>query len=274
MKNSLFALAVMIAFECNAHTNWNGQYYSSHSEMQFLMAVETMKQIDFPPQAKILDVGSGNGRVTKQLATIAPECQIIGLDRSSSMLEKAKEYASDQVSFIQGDATEIPFKEQFDRVVSFNCLHWVKEIDTALQGIHDALVPGGKACILLAPVQARYPIHRIINSVAKQDRYHSHFGNVSNVFTLYTFAEWANLIEEADMIPEKVQLLDCRLDYPNAKAFGDWLAGWVPRGTMTDSLYGEYIDDVVNAYVAAIPCEADGTVHLYIDELIIVASKK
>lgn len=274
MKTTLIALSLLTTLNCFAESNWNGQYYASHSEMQFMMAAEALKQIDFPAEAKVLDIGSGNGRVTKYLADMMPDGHVIGLDRSPSMVATAQAYASDKISFIHGDAIAIPFKEQFDRVVSFNCLHWVTEIQTALQGIKDALVPGGQACLLIAPIQARYPLHHIIDSVAKYDRWSPYFGGARSVFTLFTFAEWAKLIEDAGMIPERLQLIDGSLDYANEKVFGDWLAGWVPFGTIPEDLRNDYIQDVVKAYTAAIPCEADGTVHFYLDELIIVASKK
>lgn len=279
MKTTLSAFFSLTTLICYAESetktqHWDGKYYASHSEMQFIMAKETLKQIDFPAQAKILDIGSGDGKVTHYLSQIAPECTIIGLDRSPSMVVTSQAFASDRVSFILGDAVQIPFKEQFDRIVSFNCLHWVKEIHVALQGIKDALIPGGKACILIAPIQLRYPIHRVINAVAKKDRWSPYFDGASNVFTLYTFAEWAKLIEDADMIPEQLQHIDCSLAYPNVTVFGQWLAGWIPFGKIPENLREEYIRDIVKEYTTAVPCDADGTVHFYIEELIIVASKK
>ncbi len=272
MKRILCLLAIHL--NVYAHTNWHGNYYADHSDMQYRMAIETLKYLNFPAKAKILDIGCGDGRVTKYISDLVPGSQVIGIDRSASMITKAQRHAHNRLSFIQADAVALPFESQFDFIVSFNCLHWVADIQTALTKINDALVPGGLACILIAPTQARYPIHHIIDSIAKQDPWSAYFGPAPSVFTLYTFAEWARLIEEAGMIPEQLQLVSGSLDYQNKTTFGNWLAGWIPFGTIPENRRSEFLQNIVDAYTAITPCEADGTVHFYLDELMILASAK
>jgi trans-aconitate methyltransferase len=252
---------------------WDGKHYSSNSEWQFRVASVALNYMQIPTKAKILDIGCGDGRFTKHLAGLFPNSKILGLDPSSSMLATAQANVMPNLSFIVGDAVRLPIKSQFDRIVAFNSLHWVSEIHLALEQIRNALVLGGQVLILVAPIQVRHPIHRIIDEVAKRKHWSSYFGNAPSVFSFYTPAEWATLIEEAKLIPECLQLIDASFDYPSKKSFADFVAGWIPFGTIPGHKRREYVRDVVEAYVAVTPCDLGGIVHYYMDELVIVASR-
>lgn len=247
---------------------WNGRYYAGHSEMQFRVAVNALSFLDFPPHAKILDIGCGDGKITKYIADLAGG-PVVGVDRSPSMLETAKTLAGGRLSFQQADATALPFESQFDRIVSFNCLHWVPEITTALEQIHKALVPGGIACLVIAPTQSRYKIHDVLDQVVSQEKWRPYFGEKSKGFIRHSFAEWASSVEEAGLVPLQMQLIDGSMEYPDKAAFAAWIGGWVPFGTVPENKREEFLYDIVETYTALIPCESDGTVHFLLDELMI-----
>ncbi len=257
---------------CGTESRWDGSYYANHSDWQYRLATVALSFIQLSPSSRILDIGCGDGRVTKYIASLVPDGSVLGLDSSPLMLSAAQANAGPNLSFILGDAVTLPFKNQFDFVVSFNCLHWVSEIKTAIEQVRAALFPGGKALILVAPIQVRHPIHQIIDEIAKRNRWSSHFDNASSVFPFHTLAKWASIIEEAGMIPEHLQLIGAPFDFPNKKVFADWVAGWVPLGTIPQDKRGDYVHEIVEAYTSATLCEAKGVVHYNMDELVVVAS--
>lgn len=253
---------------------WNGKYYSNHSEWQFHVAKLALEFLTLPKNQpiKILDIGCGNGYFTRYLANQTPNGEILGLDPSVSMLEIAQKNIESNLSFICGNATHLPFKNQFDCIVAFNSLHWVAEIDVALEQIYSALVPGGKALFLVAPIQSRHPLHRIIDEVIQQ-RWQPHFDRDKSIFPFYTFSQWSCLIEESKLIPENIRIIDASMDYPNKNAFADSLKSWIPFGSIPEDKKMEFIDDIVASYLSRTPCEPNGTVHYNLDELVILASK-
>ncbi|HEX2548693.1 MAG TPA: methyltransferase domain-containing protein [Gammaproteobacteria bacterium] len=257
-----------------ASSQWNGNYYATHSDWQFRIADIALSQLQIPSNAKILDIGCGDGRFTKHLANLAPNCEILGLDPSVSMLSTAQNNIASNVSFVLGDAMDLPFVNQFDRIVAFNSLHWVSEIKVALKQVDKALLPGGQVLILVAPIQVRHPIHKIIDEVAKRDCWRTYFDGESSVFHFFSCAEWASLIEEAGLIPEKLQLIDASLDYKSIKEFSDSLKSWIPFGTIPEDKRDVYVRDIVEAYIQITPCSPQGTVYYHIDELLILASKQ
>ena len=50
--------------------------------------------------------------------------------------------------FEVAEARSLPFKHEFDLVVSFNALHWIPKQDAALASIHSALISDGEdSCV-------------------------------------------------------------------------------------------------------------------------------
>jgi ubiquinone/menaquinone biosynthesis C-methylase UbiE len=105
------------------------------------------------PGGKVLEVGSGPGYVSLEIARLLPEVKIVGLDLSETMIEiatrNADEYGvSDRVKFRQGDASAMPFEESlFDFVVSCGSLHHWQNPPEVFDEIHRVLKPGCSALI-------------------------------------------------------------------------------------------------------------------------------
>lgn len=108
-------------------------------------------KIPFTDKSRVLDVGCGDGLITYEMSKIAKQGCIIGTDISKQMIEHASETYRLQknLRFLQMDATQNIFDQQFDIVTSFNCLHWIRDQKAALKGISNALIPGGQVVILL-----------------------------------------------------------------------------------------------------------------------------
>ena len=100
----------------------------------------------------VLDIGSGPGLLTTELAdAVGEQGQVVGLDLAEPMLEMARRRCADrpQVSFEQGDASELPFEdERFDVAVSTQVYEYVPDIPAALEEVKRVLRPGGMLAIL------------------------------------------------------------------------------------------------------------------------------
>jgi len=100
-----------------ASSAWKGSHYANHSEWQFRIANTALDYIQIPTHAKILDIGCGDGRFTKYLASVVHEGEVIGLGPSHSMLTSAYTHVMPNLTFILGDALHLPYKNQFDRML-------------------------------------------------------------------------------------------------------------------------------------------------------------
>ena len=79
-----------------------------------------LSEIDFPKDARVLEVGCGTGGVTRTLARWPEVGEAVGIDPSAVFLSKARELGCEipNLSFEQGDGRSLPFDdESFDVVV-------------------------------------------------------------------------------------------------------------------------------------------------------------
>jgi len=108
---------------------------------------------ELAPQAHVLEIGSGPGRLAITLAETAPELRVTGVDVAADMVERATTLAArsgvaDRVRFLVGDVASLPLPDAtFDVVVStFSAHHW-PDPARGLAEIHRVLRPGGVARI-------------------------------------------------------------------------------------------------------------------------------
>ena len=107
-----------------------------------------------PPHAKrILDLGSGGGRLLALIKAARPQAQFVGIDFSQTMLEAAQKlFAGDSsVTVVTHDfASKMPSLGHFDCVVSSFAIHHVThERKRSLYAeVFDLLLPGGVFCNL------------------------------------------------------------------------------------------------------------------------------
>lgn len=102
---------------------------------------------------RILDIGSGNGRLLALVKAACPQAHFVGLDFSPTMLQAARErFTGDsRVAIVAHDFSDpLPAMGDFDCVVSSFAIHHVThERKRSLYAeIFDHLLPGGLFCNL------------------------------------------------------------------------------------------------------------------------------
>jgi ubiquinone/menaquinone biosynthesis C-methylase UbiE len=102
---------------------------------------------------RLLDIGTGPGRLLLALQAEAPALQITGLDISAAMAAKARENLAaaglaGQIEIQEGSADRLPFEPaSFDVVVSTGSIHHWKASVAGVDEVHRALKPGGWALL-------------------------------------------------------------------------------------------------------------------------------
>ena len=119
------------------------------------MLTVDFKTFDLSPGLYCLDVGCGEGRHTLS-AYLEPGVVSVGIDLGYADLQRARGRIDDmtdyhpqgQVAFMQGDATQLPFPDQFfDRVICSEVLEHVPNFLAVLAELYRVLKPGGRLCV-------------------------------------------------------------------------------------------------------------------------------
>jgi SAM-dependent methyltransferase len=130
-----------------------GAYWASHPD-HFERALDRYDEAFGSAAAigtadRVLDVGCGTGKATRNAARAATEGEVLGVDLSSAMLAVARQRAADEgldnVRFEQADAQVHPFApETFDVAIGCTSITFFGDRVAGLANIGRALRPGGR----------------------------------------------------------------------------------------------------------------------------------
>src|SRR6266545_6600698 len=120
---------------------WNTALYDGKNAFVWKHGRGVVELLAPQPGERIIDLGCGTGHLTNQIA--AAGADVIGLDRSQSMIEEARRLYPD-LHFEKADATDFHFDQPFDAVFSNAAIHWMKDQPAVARCIREALKPGGR----------------------------------------------------------------------------------------------------------------------------------
>jgi trans-aconitate 2-methyltransferase len=122
---------------------FDGKKYERASLCQREWGIELVEKLQLNGNEVILDLGCGNGVITRALAERVPQGRVVGVDNTPSMLDAARAHKTANMTLKLLDITEITFAAEFDVVFSNAALHWVLDHEKLLRMIYNAVKPGG-----------------------------------------------------------------------------------------------------------------------------------
>jgi malonyl-CoA O-methyltransferase len=123
--------------------------YDQVAGLQRLVADQLLKKGVGFHLGKVLDIGSGTGYVSAQLADVAAVTAVTGLDIAEGMLNYAKSHhLNSKLNWHLGDAQQLPvtllnYPNGYDLIISSLAIQWCKDLDAVFSGVAHYLTEDG-----------------------------------------------------------------------------------------------------------------------------------
>lgn len=254
---------------------WDPLLYKENSDMQKRWAKVLIESIDFESTHSMIDIGSGDGYITLDLAKKYPNAVIIGLDLSENMVRFANKTHQSQNNlwFIQGDAQKLPFINQFDVVLSFNTMHRLTDSKLAIKGIFNSLNYGGKF-IAAFPVSGSPIMSSAIASVDSKEKWKSYFTKPDRKSYKFSDFEYGKWLKEEGFIVIKAKTKWEDEIFESRDKFRDLLRStFSHRAFLPKNKELEFFEEIVDEYLKLCPLDEKRFVHFYFNRIEIIAIK-
>ena len=248
--------------------DWNPADYAAHSQAQYQWAGEIIGKLELNGTESVLDLGCGDGKVTALLASRVPRGYVTAIDSSSSMVRLARErYPHSQnpgISFLEMDAMDIRFVNQFDLVFSNAALHWVPDHARMLRGVSRCLKSQGRIFFQMGGHGNASDILDLADEMIRSEHWKEYFRDFTSPYHFLTHDEYRVLLEDAGLIPVRVELIPKDMVQAGKEGLSGWIrTTWLPYiERVPDSARDRFISDLAELYLERYPPDSEGLVHV------------
>ncbi len=201
--------------------------YRNNSSSQASQAAQLLKKLSIKEDSSILDVGCGCGDITANLSTLAKKGRVVGVDPSQSMIQLAADTYSEQIysnlEFNEIKAEDIGFDNEFDLVMCFNALMWVRNPQLALNLMCKSLKKGGNLVIFTYCKDT--PFVEVFEETLLE--YFPEIITLSAVNTMLSFREHRNVLSSFGMDINLLKKEKLAFHYKNRHDFTNYVMGWL-----------------------------------------------
>ena len=120
-------------------SKWNAADYARVGAFVAELGGAALDLLAPQPGERILDVGCGEGTLTKRI--VERGATVLGIDNSPEMIAAAR---ANDIDAVLMDVADMTFSSEFDAAFSNATLHWVLDKEQAARAIFRALRPGGR----------------------------------------------------------------------------------------------------------------------------------
>ena len=201
---------------------WNPEQYHIFQVERSAPFEDLLKLVVIRTGIKVVDLGCGTGELTDRLADVLVDSDVLGLDNSPQMLEKAATYKKPGLTFELGDQSRL--QGLWDLIFSNAALQWSENHQELISHLYSRLAPGGQIAIQV-PSNHNHISHQLITETAQEEPFKTMLQGFTRVSPVLKIEEYAQLLfnlgAEKIVVYEKVygHVLE------NSDAAIEWVSG-------------------------------------------------
>lgn len=260
--------------------NWDADDYNEHSQAQYEWAKDLICKLQLKGTESVLDIGCGDGKVTKLLHSYIPKGEVMGIDSSYNMIALARKnfppIKYPNLKFSQMDATQINFKKQFDIIFSNAALHWIKDHRSLLKNVKKSLKESGKILFQMGGKGNAQETIDAVNEVINKNKWKRYFNNFAFPYTFYSDKEYIQMLNTVGLKPKRVELLPKIMTHNGKEGMIGWIRStWLPfTERIPEDQRDSFIEQVVYSYLKQHPIDDDGLIRVKMMRLEVEAVKR
>ena len=229
---------------------WDPAIYARNARFVSDLGSPVLELLAPKPGERILDLGCGDGALTKKLADLG--CEVVAVDSSVAQVEAARKLGLNAIAI---SAEELPYNEEFDAVFSNAVLHWIRRADLMLAGVFRSLKPSGR---FVAECGGQGCVHKIRTALVQALERRGVNGEARVPWYFPTPGDYATRLERAGFRVDSIALIPRPTPLP-----GD-IIGWLETFALnffqgfSDEARSDYLREVRTVLEPQLR-DADGT---------------
>lgn len=196
---------------------WDAEKYTSDFSFVYQYGSDVMELIDADKNSTILDLGCGNGALSKKLKDKG--FVVKGIDASKELLDTARKSYPD-IEFIQADATSFSLPEPVDVVFSNAVFHWIDkgQQQNMLKCVYNALKENGQFVFEFGGFGNNQLIHGALEKIFSEYGY-----TYKMPFYFPTISEYSTILENVGFRVKYAILFDRPTELKGESGLKDWI---------------------------------------------------
>ena len=202
---------------------FDAEKYKRASKHQKEWGNRVISRLDLHGNETILDLGCGDGVLTEQLALLAPDGRVVGIDASRAMIETASKIQRHNLAFVQMDINNLSYIDEFDIIFSNAALQWVKDHKRLLHASWTALKPDGFIRWNFAGAGNSATFIDTVQEVMVRDPYRTHFAGFEMPWFMPTVEEYEPIIKGTGFDQIELELQNADRHFADSAEMIRWL---------------------------------------------------
>ncbi|MCL1901267.1 MAG: methyltransferase domain-containing protein [Firmicutes bacterium] len=153
--------------------DWNTELYLKFEEGRNKPIRDLISHIYVKSAGRVIDIGCGPGNSTILLKKVYKNANMVGIDNSPNMIQKAKQEYPEITWILKDIADDMSDLGKFDIVFSNSVLHWLPDHTKLLPRLFDLLNEDGVIAIQI-PYFFGTPIYRPLYNLVESKKWDSY----------------------------------------------------------------------------------------------------
>lgn len=173
---------------------WNPDTYDQFKTERSAPFFDLLNLVDSKPNLSVIDLGCGTGQLTSGIFGYLENPNIVGIDSSAEMLEKAEKHSTERLHFFQRSVEEqLELDEKFDLIIANASLQWCTDHEELFPDIISKIKKDGQLAVQV-PYNHHFIVHQLLSKIAETEPYKREFKTWVREYPVLKIDEYAKIL--------------------------------------------------------------------------------